>query len=380
VYNNLAAGSVLSFSSWEETEGSSGADLRNVYISVDNGSTWVLLANLFGTEDSWYAVKLDISAYAGKNAIFRFEFDSVDGYANDFRGWYVDDIAVGAQTSTATITATPGISPTAFTPVNSSTATSTPNAGGTITPSFTWTLTATPTITGTPPTATATPTVTETITGTPPTLTPSPAMTVWTDTVTATNTQTPVSGAMTFTLTGTPTISATGTRTKIPSRTATPSVTPTPSFTGTPSCTGTVAPSLTLSETPFISSLTPTSTLAPSQTITGTPGVTLTVTATPYPSSPPAGSDSSYVYPQPASDKVTFVYSLTDYAGVKIVVFNIAGMDVAELNADGVPGEGNKAELSLQKFAPGTYYYIIYINYTWAQTEVRKPKKFLVVR
>jgi hypothetical protein len=95
VYYNLAPDAALSFLSWAETENSPAVDLRNVYISINWGLSWTLLQNLTGNESSWYQVIIGLGAYAGQNAMFRFEFDSVDDYANDFRGWYVDDVKIG---------------------------------------------------------------------------------------------------------------------------------------------------------------------------------------------------------------------------------------------------------------------------------------------
>jgi hypothetical protein len=104
------------------------------------------------------------------------------------------------------------------------------------------------------------------------------------------------------------------------------------------------------------------------------------MTPTPNPSSPDAGAGSSYVYPQPASEKVTFVYSLRDYADVRIIVYNVAGMDVAVLKAAGKPGNNNRAELNLSGFAPGVYYYVIKADYSTEKMKICKPGKFLVVR
>ena len=43
---------------------------------------------------SWQRKTVDLSAYAGLQARIRFVFDSIDDFANNFRGWYLDDISV----------------------------------------------------------------------------------------------------------------------------------------------------------------------------------------------------------------------------------------------------------------------------------------------
>jgi hypothetical protein len=111
VYYNLASDAALSFLSWAQTEDSPSVDLRNVYISINGGASWTLLQNMSGNENSWIQAVIGLSAYAGHDAMFRFEFDSVDAYANDFRGWYVDD--VGLVQATSTVTPTKTVSPTA---------------------------------------------------------------------------------------------------------------------------------------------------------------------------------------------------------------------------------------------------------------------------
>jgi hypothetical protein len=123
VYNNLAADAALSFLSWAETENSPAVDLRNIYISIDGGTSWSLLSNMAGNENAWLQVVIGLGAYAGQDAMFRFEFDSVDSYANDFRGWYVDDVTLIQATPTVTpsVTETPVIA--AATPSSTLTAT-----------------------------------------------------------------------------------------------------------------------------------------------------------------------------------------------------------------------------------------------------------------
>ncbi|MEK7477444.1 MAG: hypothetical protein AAB152_17620 [Candidatus Coatesbacteria bacterium] len=90
----IGANQQLTFWSWEQTENSPVWDTRNVYISTNGGGSWTLLRNLFGTENAWYQVQIDLAAYAGQSAMFRFTFDSIDGTGNNYKGWYVDEITV----------------------------------------------------------------------------------------------------------------------------------------------------------------------------------------------------------------------------------------------------------------------------------------------
>ena len=104
--------------------------------------------------------------------------------------------------------------------------------------------------------------------------------------------------------------------------------------------------------------------------MTNTPTAALTPVPTPV--------REPYVYPQPASVKVTFVYSLYQAAQIKIIIYNIAGMDVAVIEQQGIAGN-NKKEFYLSSMAPGAYYYVIKASYG-ARTDSFKPGKFLVVK
>ncbi len=319
-YYNIQAGSYLTFLSWEETEDSPDYDLRNIYISTDMGASWVKIDNLYGTEDVWYQVAIPLSAYAGQDVMFRFEFDSVDGYANDFRGWYVDDISVIVPTATATntgtVTSTPPPTET-YTATETLTVTETGVCSPTYTPTATQTetespvLSETPTYTYTPtatetefdsPTYTATETQTETespVVSETPTYTETPTSTetevcspTGTFTISPTSTESPiVSETPTYTLTVTETevcsptytftISPTSTESPIVSETPTYTETPTPTETEVCSPTDTFTISPTSTESPIVSE-TPTYTETPTWTITltGTPTATDTSTAT----------------------------------------------------------------------------------------------------
>jgi hypothetical protein len=67
--------------------------LKDVYVILPDNS-WELIGYVEGTMSSWIEYSFDISAYANSIVRFAFYFDSVNQYANDYRGWFVDDISV----------------------------------------------------------------------------------------------------------------------------------------------------------------------------------------------------------------------------------------------------------------------------------------------
>ena len=100
----LAAGSELWFMTWEQVEPTfdlplpgNPFDRRRVWISTDAGSTWdpiPLYYSNVATTSGWSQVTVDVSSYSSPNAMIAFEFDTIDDYANNYRGWYVDDVSV----------------------------------------------------------------------------------------------------------------------------------------------------------------------------------------------------------------------------------------------------------------------------------------------
>lgn len=94
-----APGSVsMDFWSWYETE-SSGTywDKRIVEIK-EEFSPWTTLHQLSGDPmKEWQPLSLPMDAYKGKNVQVRFVFDSVDSTANQYRGWYIDDVNIGVH-------------------------------------------------------------------------------------------------------------------------------------------------------------------------------------------------------------------------------------------------------------------------------------------
>ena len=96
-------------------------ETARVEISLDEGKTWTTIWSQAGTEQdhgadtsekSFNARSVDLSAYVGKLAMLRFNFDvdtSVGWFepTNDKYGWYIDDITItGAEQGTTSTTST----------------------------------------------------------------------------------------------------------------------------------------------------------------------------------------------------------------------------------------------------------------------------------
>ncbi len=89
----------LSFWSWYETETDGTSwDQRWVQISTDGGATFQDLVQLSGDPmQTWLKHTLDLSPYIGSQVHLRFYFDTLDDIMNDYRGWYIDDVAIIAD-------------------------------------------------------------------------------------------------------------------------------------------------------------------------------------------------------------------------------------------------------------------------------------------
>ncbi|MFC1837406.1 hypothetical protein ACFLYW_01835 [Thermodesulfobacteriota bacterium] len=156
-------GGTLEFLSWAEAENSGCCsndpasfcwDSRWVDISIDNGNSWVRIhcnnayvaADPLNRMSKWILITVDISAYAGQNAIFKFEFDTLDAVGNFFEGWYLDDIKIGGvavTTTTSTSTTSTTTTSTSSTSTTSSSTTSSTSTSTTTTSSTTSTTTLT---------------------------------------------------------------------------------------------------------------------------------------------------------------------------------------------------------------------------------------------
>ncbi len=164
----IASHSTLSFQSWREVEPDAGTqwDKSLVYISTDDTLTWQQIYQVSDNNNNWIQYNIDLCDFTDETLYFKFVFDTVDYYYNDYRGWYLDDFCINTHsptpTNTATPTATPSMTPTdtpataTWTPTDSPTSTptrtctETPTSTPTMSPSNTPTITDTPTITPTP--------------------------------------------------------------------------------------------------------------------------------------------------------------------------------------------------------------------------------------
>lgn len=86
----------LTFQSWEMTEAFLSYDSRRVLVSTD-GTNFTPVFDSTNDTGAWYEAAVDLSAYAGQTIWLRFDFDTLDDFANDFPGWYVDDIRLTGE-------------------------------------------------------------------------------------------------------------------------------------------------------------------------------------------------------------------------------------------------------------------------------------------
>ena len=83
----------LTFYSWERTEGGTFFDRRIVF--VDAGQGLVQIHQTAFNDATWRQLgPIDLTAFAGQTIRLVFRFDTIDSIANNFRGWYVDDVVI----------------------------------------------------------------------------------------------------------------------------------------------------------------------------------------------------------------------------------------------------------------------------------------------
>ena len=73
-----------------------------VDVSVDGGASWTPLRGELGSAPSgssggWVMSVLDLSSFAGETIQIRYYFDTIDNIANDYPGWFFDDVLVTAS-------------------------------------------------------------------------------------------------------------------------------------------------------------------------------------------------------------------------------------------------------------------------------------------
>ncbi|MBN1268995.1 MAG: beta-galactosidase [Kiritimatiellae bacterium] len=90
------SGAKLSFQSWYLTEDTGTSwDRKLVQVSTD-GTNWTQVKQVSGAAGQWTGQTADLAAYAGKQIRLRFFFDTIDAIANQYEGWYVDDVRITA--------------------------------------------------------------------------------------------------------------------------------------------------------------------------------------------------------------------------------------------------------------------------------------------
>jgi Ca2+-binding RTX toxin-like protein len=101
----------LSFNYFLNVEGSDEGDRPQVLISANGGPFQSIAGKgtgLFPSSSStttWRSLTLDLNDYLGSVIQVQFDFDTLNGEFNNFEGWYVDDVIIGATgTTTHTVT------------------------------------------------------------------------------------------------------------------------------------------------------------------------------------------------------------------------------------------------------------------------------------
>jgi hypothetical protein len=96
---------------------------------------------------------------------------------------------------------------------------------------------------------------------------------------------------------------------------------------------------------------------------------------------PPLNGSGDYIYPSPVrrGQPATVVYDLKEGGEVTVKIHNQTGRLVDTLRDIKAAGWQSSA-VSLGKFAPGTYYYVVYVRSRSGATETRAPRKFVVLQ
>ncbi len=99
--SGISATSTLSFQYFRQVESYAGGsyDKTDVEIVTSNGATTVWSRDSTdASSNNWTSITpIDLSDYAGQTIQIRFRFNSVDGVANSYGGWYIDDVVVTGE-------------------------------------------------------------------------------------------------------------------------------------------------------------------------------------------------------------------------------------------------------------------------------------------
>ncbi|MBN1878601.1 hypothetical protein JW823_00645 [bacterium] len=91
---------------WHEGEEYGGYDILTIQIQVQ-GQSVINLLTVEGNSGGWQEYVLDMNDYVGHNIYLKFNFNSVDGMINDYRGSYIDDVVIFSSAPCSEPTATP---------------------------------------------------------------------------------------------------------------------------------------------------------------------------------------------------------------------------------------------------------------------------------
>ena len=162
-------------------------------------------------------------------------------------------------------------------------------------------------------------------------------------------------------------------------------MTSTPSLTLSPTASQSATVSATFSATPSQTGTTNvTSSSTATATSTATPGAASTATNTVTPGTPTVaptavGPDAPYFYPSPARGETgAAVYLMKRSGEATLRVYNQTGRLVDTIRED-KPAGRQSSLVSVGKFAPGTYYYVVFAKYSNGEDEVQAPRKFVVL-
>jgi hypothetical protein len=83
-----------------ETYPGGAYDVRRVQVSTNGGSTWTTLKQWDSRNPNqlaWITYSQDLASYTNRPIKLRFVFDTIDGTANSYPGWFIDDVRVTAS-------------------------------------------------------------------------------------------------------------------------------------------------------------------------------------------------------------------------------------------------------------------------------------------
>ncbi len=93
----------------------------------------------------------------------------------------------------------------------------------------------------------------------------------------------------------------------------------------------------------------------------------------------PTPVNGAYFYPSPArGDSGALRYEMAKAGDVVLKVFNQTGRLVDTVKETKSAG-WQSSQVSVGRFAPGTYYYLLSIQYAGSDPEVQSPGKFTVM-